>query len=50
MRLIFNTNVCVYFEVPRVFLDGKFIGGGSEMKELESSGQLVAKLKDVGAL
>ena len=36
--------------VPRVFLDGKFLGGGTAIKDLQSSGQLVPKLKDVGAL
>ncbi|CAB4020856.1 glutaredoxin-C4-like isoform X2 [Paramuricea clavata] len=36
--------------VPRVFIGGEFIGGGSETAELQSSGKLVPKLKSVGAL
>lgn len=36
--------------VPRVFIGGKFVGGGSEMKELQQSNQLVPLLKAAGAL
>lgn len=36
--------------VPRVFVGGKFIGGGSEVKELQGNGKLVPLLKDAGAL
>ncbi|XP_003383007.1 PREDICTED: glutaredoxin-1-like [Amphimedon queenslandica] len=36
--------------VPRVFIGGVCIGGGSETQEMQRSGELVAKLKEVGAL
>ncbi|CAE8601731.1 unnamed protein product [Polarella glacialis] len=36
--------------VPRVFIGGKFVGGGSEVSELHSSGQLKGMLEKVGAL
>ena len=36
--------------MPRVFIGGEFVGGGSEMRDLQASGQLVPKLKAVGAL
>ncbi|WP_395241617.1 glutaredoxin [Salmonella sp. s51933] len=36
--------------VPRVFIGGECIGGGSEIRDLQSSGQLVPKLKAIGAL
>ena len=36
--------------VPRVFIGGKCIGGGSETKGLHETGQLVPLLKSVGAL
>lgn len=31
--------------VPRVFVDGKFIGGGTEVKKLNESGELKKLLK-----
>lgn len=36
--------------VPRVFLDGKCIGGGDDTEKLEKSGELEKKLKEIGAL
>merc|ERR1719495_1384640 len=36
--------------VPRVFIKGKCIGGGSETKGFQDSGQLAKMLKDAGAL
>ncbi|KAJ7351879.1 hypothetical protein OS493_034785 [Desmophyllum pertusum] len=36
--------------VPRVFINGKFVGGGSEVKALQSSGKLKPMLQEVGAL
>jgi len=36
--------------VPRVFIGGKFVGGGTEMKDLQQSNQLVPMLKAAGAL
>ncbi len=36
--------------VPRVFINGKCIGGGSEVRSLNDSGKLVPMLKDAGAL
>ena len=36
--------------VPRVFIGGKFVGGGSEVKELQDSNQLVPLLQAAGAL
>lgn len=38
------------FQVPRVFINGKFVGGGSEVKALQSSGKLKPMLQEVGAL
>lgn len=29
-----------YFQVPRVFVNGQFIGGGTDVKKLNESGQL----------
>ena len=34
------------FQVPRVFINGRFIGGGDETQAAESSGQLVRWLKE----
>ncbi|XP_072166669.1 uncharacterized protein [Diadema setosum] len=36
--------------VPRVFIGGKCVGGGTEVKQLQNSGQLVTILKECGAL
>lgn len=36
--------------VPRVFVKGKFIGGGTEVKALQDQGKLVPMLKNSGAL
>ncbi|CAE8623677.1 unnamed protein product [Polarella glacialis] len=36
--------------MPRVFVGGKFIGGGTETLEKASSGELEAMLKEIGAL
>ena len=36
--------------VPRVFVAGKFIGGGSDVRALQDQGKLVPLLKDAGAL
>lgn len=36
--------------VPRVFIGGKFIGGGSEVKDLQSAGKLTKMLQEAGAL
>jgi glutaredoxin len=47
---ILYISICLYLQVPRVFIGGEFIGGGSETAALQSSGQLVPKLKSVGAL
>jgi len=35
--------------VPRVFIAGKFVGGGSEVKELQDTNQLVPLLQAAGA-
>ncbi|XP_045156479.2 uncharacterized protein LOC123522983 [Mercenaria mercenaria] len=39
------TNMTGARTVPRVFINGKFIGGGTETRALDSSGQLVEMLK-----
>ena len=36
--------------VPRVFIGGKCIGGGSETRSLQDQGKLVPLLKEAGAL
>lgn len=36
--------------VPRVFIGGKCIGGGSETRALQDQGKLVPMLKEIGAL
>lgn len=36
--------------VPRVFIDGKCIGGGDDTEALDKKGELEKKLKEVGAL
>ena len=35
--------------VPRVFVGGKCIGGGTETQDLHKTGQLATLLKDAGA-
>lgn len=36
--------------VPRVFINGKCVGGGSETRALQDQGKLVPMLKEIGAL
>ena len=36
--------------VPRVFIGGKFVGGGTDIKELHQKGTLKTLLKEAGAL
>ncbi|XP_071845450.1 glutaredoxin-1-like [Apostichopus japonicus] len=36
--------------VPRVFINGKFVGGGSELKSFQAKGKLVPMLKEAQAL
>ena len=36
--------------VPRVFIDGKCIGGGDDTEALDKKGELEKKLKEIGAL
>jgi glutaredoxin 3 len=36
--------------VPRVFIGGKFIGGGDETAQAKSNGSLEKKLQEVGAI
>ncbi len=36
--------------VPRVFIGGKFVGGGTEVQEMQRNGRLAKLLKEVGAL
>ena len=38
------------FQVPRVFIDGKFVGGGDDVKQLQASGKLKPMLREAGAL
>lgn len=40
----------VSFKVPRVFIDGKFIGGGDDTVKLDKNGELVRLLKEAGVL
>jgi glutaredoxin-related protein len=40
----------VPFQVPRVFIGGKFIGGGNETSELHRSKKLAPMLKKIGAI
>ena len=37
-------------QVPRVFIGGKFLGGGSEVRELQSMGKLRLMLQGAGAM
>ena len=39
-----------WFQVPRVFIGGKFIGGGNETAELHRNKELGKMLKRVGAI
>jgi len=36
--------------VPRVFINGQFIGGGDDTVRLDASGQLAKKLEECDAL
>ncbi len=36
--------------VPRVFIGGKCVGGGTDVQQLQKSGKLVDLLKKAGAL
>lgn len=50
---IFITFYCLHVthtQVPRVFIGGKFVGGGSEVRDFQKSGELVSMLKSAGAL
>lgn len=38
-------NLCSYSQVPRVFVKGQFIGGGSDVKKLYDSGALQKMLE-----
>ena len=38
------------FKVPRVFIGGKFVGGGDDVKALHSRGELKKMLAECGAL
>jgi len=42
--------VLVVVQVPRVFIQGKFVGGGDETAALDSSGKLKTMLQDAGAI
>ena len=42
--------VTKFFQVPRVFIGGKFIGGGNETAALHQSKELGTMLKEVGAI
>ncbi len=44
---------CLFFpnvQVPRVFIKGKFIGGGQETAALDRQGALEKMLKEAGAI
>ena len=44
---LLNTGLTVYvFQVPRVFINGKSIGGNSDVKKLYDNGQLEQMVKD----
>ena len=36
--------------VPRVFIDQKFVGGGTDVRALQQQGKLIPLLKEAGAL
>lgn len=36
--------------VPRVFIGGKFVGGGTDVRDKQANGSLTVLLKDAGAL
>ncbi len=38
------------FQVPRVFIGGKFVGGGDETRTLDRQGKLRPMLEEVGAI
>ena len=38
------------FKVPRVFIGGKFVGGGDDVKKLQDTGKLKPLLENAGAL
>ena len=33
--------VCIFLQVPIVFVNGKFVGGGTETKALHQEGKLI---------
>ena len=35
----------IYFQLPRVFVNGKFVGGASDLEYLEMNGELQQLLK-----
>jgi len=37
-------------QVPRVFIGGKFVGGGDDVKKLADTGKLKPMLQEAGAL
>ena len=39
-----------FFQVPRVFIAGKFVGGGDETAALDRQGKLKTMLQDAGAI
>lgn len=46
-----STQLCCFDRtVPRVFVGGKFIGGGDDTAKLEASGELKKLLEAAGAL
>lgn len=46
MRAIFKIILIMqFFQVPRVFVNGQFIGGGTDVKALYESGDLQKKLE-----
>lgn len=38
-------NFLIFIQVPRVFVKGKFIGGGTDVKKLNETGELKELLK-----
>ena len=44
------TKIFINFQVPRVFIKGECIGGGSEASAADSSGDLEKRLKAAGAI
>ena len=41
---------CVAVKVPRLFIDGRYIGGDAEIQRLHESGELADMLNDPAAL